>query len=51
MITPSTVWRRMKKTASAVGIPVEDVHAHAFRHFFAREFMKKYGYRKRQSFV
>ncbi len=37
-----TIWRRMKKVAGAAKVNKNKVHAHSFRHLFAKEFMDKY---------
>lgn len=42
MSDPSAVWRSLKKLAAVAGVPPEKVHAHNFRHLFAKQFMAKY---------
>lgn len=41
-LNESTVWRRMKRIAGAARVNKDYVHAHSFRHLFAKEFMSKY---------
>jgi len=36
------IWRKMKKIAGASRVNKEKVHAHSFRHLFAKEFMAEY---------
>jgi integrase len=42
MICKSTIWRRMKKIAGAARVKKEKVHAHSFRHLFAKQFLEEY---------
>lgn len=37
-----TIWRKMKRIAGASKVNKEKVHAHSFRHLFAKEFMAEY---------
>lgn len=39
MMAKSTIWRRLKKIAGAARVNKQKVHAHSFRHFFAKEFL------------
>lgn len=39
MMAKSTIWRRLKKIAGAARVNKKKVHAHSFRHFFAKEFL------------
>lgn len=39
MISKSTIWRRLKKIAGAARVNKKKVHAHSFRHFFAKQFL------------
>jgi len=41
-LSDSTIWRRMKKIAGASKVKKEKVHAHSFRHLFAKEFYEEY---------
>ena len=41
-INTSTIWRRMKEIAGAARVNKARVHAHSFRHFFAKEYMKEF---------
>lgn len=36
------IWRKLKKIAGAARVNKEKVHAHSFRHLFAKEFMAEY---------
>lgn len=38
----STIWRRMKKIAGAAKVRKNKVHAHSFRHLFAKVFLEEY---------
>lgn len=40
MLDLSTIWRRLKKIARASKINPDKIHAHAWRHLFAKAFMK-----------
>jgi site-specific recombinase XerD len=42
ILSKSTIWRKMKKIAGIAKVSKNKVHAHSFRHLFAKEFMKKY---------
>lgn len=42
IVCKSTVWRKMKKIAGRARVNKSKVHAHSFRHLFAKEFMNKY---------
>lgn len=42
MINQSTIWRNMKKIAGKARVKKERVHAHSFRHLFAKLFLKEY---------
>lgn len=39
MMAKSTIWRRLKKIAGAAKVNKKKVHAHSFRHFFAKQFL------------
>ena len=39
MMAKSTIWRRLKKIAGAARVSKKKVHAHSFRHFFAKQFL------------
>lgn len=41
-IADVTIWRKLKKIAGAARVNKEKVHAHSFRHLFAKEFMNVY---------
>lgn len=43
MLNPSTIWRRLKKIAGAARINKNKIHAHAWRHLFAKEFIASGG--------
>lgn len=43
MLNASTIWRRLKKIAGAARINKEKIHAHAWRHLFAKEFIASGG--------
>ena len=43
MLNASTIWRRLKKIAGAARINKDKIHAHAWRHLFAKEFMASGG--------
>lgn len=43
MLNPSTIWRRLKKIAGAAKINKDKIHAHAWRHLFAKEFISAGG--------
>lgn len=40
MLNPSTVWRRLKTIAKAAKINPDKIHPHAWRHLFAKNFIK-----------
>ena len=42
MMAKSTIWRRMQKLAGAAKIAKNKVHAHSFRHLFAKMFLEEY---------
>lgn len=42
ILSKSTIWRKMKKIAGIAKVNKNKVHAHSFRHLFAKEYMKKY---------
>lgn len=42
MMAKSTIWRRMKKIAGAAKVRKNKVHAHSFRHLFAKVFLEEY---------
>ncbi|MER2108210.1 MAG: tyrosine-type recombinase/integrase [Solibacillus sp.] len=42
MMAKSTIWRRMKKLAGIAKIRKNKVHAHSFRHLFAKLFLEEY---------
>lgn len=42
MMAKSTIWRRMKKIAGAAKVRKNKVHAHSFRHLFAKMFLEEY---------
>lgn len=42
IVCKSTVWRKMKKIAGLARVNKSKVHAHSFRHLFAKEYMAKY---------
>lgn len=42
MMAKSTIWRRMKKIAGVAKIRKNKVHAHSFRHLFAKMFLEEY---------
>jgi len=41
-LNDSTIWRKMKRIAGAAKVNKDKVHAHSFRHLFAKEFMEEY---------
>jgi len=41
-INQSTIWRQMKRIAGHAKVSLIKVHAHSFRHLFAKEFMNQY---------
>ncbi len=42
MLSPSTIWRQMKKVAGKSKVNKNKVHAHSFRHLFAQVFLDEY---------
>ena len=42
MMAKSTLWRRMKKIAGVARVRKNKVHAHSFRHLFAKMFLEEY---------
>lgn len=42
MMAKSTIWRRMQKIAGAARVRKNKVHAHSFRHLFAKMFLEEY---------
>jgi integrase len=42
MMAKSTIWRRMKKIAGVARVRKNKVHAHSFRHLFAKMFLEEY---------
>ena len=42
MMAKSTIWRRMKKIAGVAKVRKNTVHAHSFRHLFAKMFLEEY---------
>ena len=42
VVCKSTVWRKMKKIAGVARVNKSKVHAHSFRHLFAKEYMSQY---------
>ena len=42
MMSKSTIWRRMKKIAGFAKVRKNKVHAHSFRHLFAKVFLEEY---------
>lgn len=42
MIAKSTIWRRMQKIAGSARVNKNKVHAHSFRHLFAKMFLEEY---------
>lgn len=42
MIDKSTIWRNMKKIAGKARVKKSKVHAHSFRHLFAKLFLDRY---------
>ncbi|MDR0708126.1 MAG: tyrosine-type recombinase/integrase [Treponema sp.] len=42
LIDKARIWRELKQLARAAGVPEEKVHAHNFRHFFAKQFLSEY---------
>jgi site-specific recombinase XerD len=41
LIDKARIWRELKQLAEAAGVPGEKVHAHNFRHFFAKQFLSE----------
>ncbi len=42
MFVPSTIWRRLKKLAGQARVNKDNVHAHSFRHLFAKLYLETY---------
>lgn len=42
MMAKSTLWRRMQKIAAAAKVRKNKVHAHSFRHLFAKMYLEEY---------
>ena len=42
MIAKSTIWRRMQKITGSARVNKNKVHAHSFRHLFAKMFLEEY---------
>lgn len=42
MMAKSTIWRRMKRLAGVAKVKKNKVHAHSFRHLFAKAFLNEY---------
>ncbi|MDR1575138.1 MAG: tyrosine-type recombinase/integrase [Treponema sp.] len=42
LIDKARIWRELKQLAKAAGVSGERVHAHNFRHFFAKRFLSEY---------
>lgn len=42
MIAESTIWRNMQKIAGKAKVKKAKIHAHSFRHFFAKNFLREY---------
>lgn len=42
MMAKSTIWRRMKRIAGVAKVRKNKVHAHSFRHLFAKMFLEEY---------
>ncbi len=42
MLNHSTIWRRMQNIAGYSRVKKEKIHAHAFRHYFARKFIEQH---------
>ncbi len=42
LMSKSTIWRRMKKIAGIAKVRKNKVHAHSFRHLFAKAFLEEY---------
>lgn len=42
MMAKSTIWRRMKRIAAIAKVRKNKVHAHSFRHLFAKVFLEEY---------
>lgn len=42
MMSKSTIWRRMQKIAGIAKVNKNKVHAHSFRHLFAKMFLEEY---------
>jgi site-specific recombinase XerD len=42
LLNKSRIWREMKELAQYAAVPAEKVHAHNFRHLFAKEFLARF---------
>lgn len=42
MLAKSTIWRRMQRIAGVAKVRKNKVHAHSFRHLFAKAFLEEY---------
>jgi integrase len=42
LIDKARIWRELKQLAREAGVPVEKVHCHNFRHFFAKMFLARF---------
>jgi site-specific recombinase XerD len=42
LLDKARIWRELKGLAREAGVPEEKVHAHNFRHFFAKKFLAQY---------
>ncbi len=42
LIDKARIWRELKELAELAGIPVDKVHAHNFRHYFAKKYLSTY---------
>jgi integrase len=42
LIDKARIWRELKELAELAGIPAEKVHAHNFRHYFAKKYLSSY---------
>jgi integrase len=42
MMAKSTIWRRMQRIAGVARVSKNKVHAHSFRHLFAKMFLEEY---------
>lgn len=42
MVNQSTIWRKMKRVSGIARVKKSKVHAHSFRHLFAKNFLEQY---------